>query len=134
MITQQVYLAGGFHGTWQDEIKQKIGNLLEDTENVDEIIFDPKMHGLPTLKDYGCWDLHKIQECDILFAYSEKTNPGVGYLMELAYAKGLGKTVILVLEPENKHINDRYLQFATLFADNVFTDFKEGVAFLIKLL
>ena len=86
-----------------------------------------------TPKEYEAWDKWAIRTADIIFVYSERTNPGQGYIVELGYAKGLGKTVILVREFENKHMNDRYLSFIDCMADYVCHNFDEGLEFLSRM-
>jgi hypothetical protein len=51
---------------------------------------------------------------------------------EAGYAKGLGKTVILVLEKNNTTIKDRYLDFLRTVSDIVFDDLDSGIKFLSK--
>jgi hypothetical protein len=49
---------------------------------------------------------------------------------EAGYAKGLGKTVITVLEPNHETIKDAYLSFITQVSDIVFEDLESGVSYL----
>ena len=85
----------------------------------------------PTLEEYSLWDLHAIKCADIVFVYLEKDNPGiVGAAVEAGYAKGLGKTVILVQERENAHIKDRYIDFVKSVSDIVFDNLSDGIAYL----
>lgn len=117
-----VYLAGGMRSNWQDITINACPNLK---------FINPLAHGCKEFREFGTWDLHGVRHCDIVFYYAEKDNPGVGYLMEAAYGKGLGKTVIGVIEPNN-HINDRYLAFVKLFSDIVFDDFDKAIEYLGK--
>lgn len=93
-MTKKVYLSGGTVSDWQDRIMEY---FLVDTVE----FYNPKKFKLgpmeaPELRIYGPMDLNKIKECDILFAYLEKTNPTpINVALELGYAKGLGKTTIL---------------------------------------
>jgi hypothetical protein len=55
--------------------------------------------GRPGLEIYGPMDRVKIEQCDILFAYLEASNPTpINVALELGYAKGLGKMTILCNE------------------------------------
>ncbi len=129
-MKQKVYLAGGFKSDWQDLVKK----------NIDLIWLDPKVKERDvreqepmTLEEYGTWDLHHIKQSDIVFVYCETTNPScIGLSVEAGYAKGLGKTVILVLEKNNLTIRDRYLDFLKTVSDIVFDDLDSGIKFLSK--
>ncbi len=119
---QKVYLAGGMRLGWRKKIK-RLGMLF----------FDPAQKESKksmTLEEYVTWDLHYIKQCNIIFCYMEKTNPsGIGLAAEMGYAKGLGKTVILVIEPNDTQ-EDRYLAFLRKVSDIVFEDFEEGLKYL----
>ena len=118
-MRQKVYLAGGFNSDWRDKVKS--------LSNVDLLIpeFKNEMHW----SEYGTWDVHYIKQCDICFAYMEKTNPsGYGLSAEIGYAKALNKTVILIIEPG--HEKDKYFQFLRQFADVVYMNLEEGIEFL----
>lgn len=72
-----------------------------------------------------------IKQCDILFVYVERTNPScIGLCCEAGFAKGLGKTVITVLEPNHETIKDGYLSFITQVSDIVFETIEDGVEYL----
>ena len=99
-MKQKVYLAGGFYGdidgkNWQDHIKEKFKG--------DFIFLDPRSKEFDTagqrmtFDEYTAWDLWAIRTADIVFVYSQRTNPGQGYIVEAGYAKGLGKTSSTVL-------------------------------------
>lgn len=120
----KIYLAGGIRSNWQEKV---ISNVIADFFNPRTKEIERKM----VLTEFGTWDLHYIKQCDIVFGFMEKDNPsGIGMSVELGYAKGLGKTVILVLEKENQHIKDKYLEFMTKVADVVYDNLDEGVEFL----
>lgn len=129
-MKQKVYLAGGFIGNWQNLVK----------ENIDLVWLDPKekergvdVQEPMTLNEYGTWDLHNVKQADIVFVYCESTNPScIGLSVEAGYAKGLGKTVILVLEKNNTTIKDKYLDFLKTVSDIVFEDLESGIKFLSK--
>ena len=128
----KVYLAGGFHGNWQNHVKENLSSHF--------LFFDPLYNALNPDKtrkelsfaEYTTLDLHGIKTSDVVFVYSERTNPGQGYIVEAGYAKGLGKTVILVREPNNEHMPDKYLNFIDCVADIVFETLDEGIKFLSK--
>ena len=129
----KLYLAGGFHGTWRETIKNTLGQ--------DFIFLDPytpekdpntgKRRNLP-FEEYSAWDLWAIREANIVFVYSERTKPGQGYIVEAGYAKGLGKTVILVREEGNEHMPDRYLQFIDCMADYATNNLTQGIDVLSR--
>lgn len=128
MKNQKVYLAGGYKSNWQAEVK-KINNFTW---------FDPKEKERPngveipmTLNEYGTWDLHFVKQSDIVFAYAERTNPScIGLSVEIGFAKGLGKTVILVLEPNHETIKDNYMQFLKKAASITFENLQDGIDYL----
>jgi nucleoside 2-deoxyribosyltransferase len=130
----KVYTAGGFHGDWRERINKILAEKF--------IVLDPFSKEFDSSKgerkhlsyeEYTVWDLWAIRTADIVFVYSQRTNPGQGYIVEAGYAKGLGKTVILVREENNEHMPDKYLNFIDCVADFVCHDFNEGVEFLTRL-
>jgi len=51
------------------------------------IIFNPQDHKLNFSKEYTYWDLHFVEQADIVFAYLEKENPsGFGLTLEIGFA------------------------------------------------
>ena len=130
----KVYTAGGFHGDWRERFNKQLGDSFT--------ILDPLNMEFDTVKgerkrlsfaEYSAWDLWAIRTADVVFVYAERTNPGQGYIVEAGYAKGLGKTVILVREENNEHMPDRYLSFIDCVADYVCHDFDEGMEYLSRL-
>jgi len=122
-MKSKVYLAGGMRSGWQSDLQSLNLDFIDPTDK------EPERN--LSLNEYGSWDLHYVKNCDIVFAYMEKDNPaGTGMAVEIGYAKGLGKTVILCLEENNQHINDRYLAFMKTVADITFKDFQEAVNYL----
>lgn len=118
-MKQKVYLAGGFNSDWRKRVTE-----LDNVE-----FYIPKSQPNKTWQEYFTWDIHYVKQCDIVFGYMEKTNPsGFGLSVELGYALGIGKTVILVLE--EGHEKDKYLQFLKGTASVVFNDLLEGIEFL----
>lgn len=128
-MKQKVYLAGGFKNDWQSKV-------ISSSEWITWI--NPKSkeytNGERTtmsVPEYGKWDLHYIKQSDIVFVYVEKDNTScIGLSVEAGYAKGLGKMVILVLEPNHETIKDSYLSFITQVADIVFSDLESGINYL----
>lgn len=124
-MKNKIYLAGGIKTNWQESVISEI----TDCEFYNPR--DKEVNKILTLDEYGTWDLYHIKKSDIVFAYMEKTNPsGIGLAVEIGYAKGLGKTVILCLEENNEKINDRYLDFLKLTSDIVFTDLDSAITYL----
>jgi nucleoside 2-deoxyribosyltransferase len=124
----KVYLAGGMRTGWQEDVENSINTLefydpcKKEGRNMNYGV----ANGCLTPDAYITWDLHHIKMCDILFAYIERDNPGVGTYYEIGYAKGLGKTVILVLQEGNKHIPDKYIAFGKKLADVVIIEKEDG--------
>jgi len=123
----KVYLAGGMRSGWQ--------NLVKSQTNLS--FFDPRNKETNTalsINEIGTCDLFYIQQSDIVLAYMEATNPsGIGLAAEMGYAKGLGKTVILCIEPNNHHIKDKYLDFLHNVSHVVYTNLDDGISFLKKM-
>ena len=99
-MMNKVYLAGGHTSDWREKVKSiYLGYNIE--------FIDPKLKPDKHWTEYATWDVHYIKQCDILFAYMEKTNPsGYGMSAEMGYAKALNKTVIFIIEPG--HEKERY--------------------------
>ena len=124
----KVYLAGSIRTNWTEGIKKIDGVKF----------FDPKDKEVKDgnrvdwdVNSYGKYDLHYIKQSDICFVYVAKDNPScIGLSVEAGYAKGLGKTVIAVIEPNHNTIEDRYLAFITQVSDIVFTDLNKGIEYL----
>ena len=112
----QVYLAGGFYSGWQDRVKQAAPQ---------HIYHDPRYHGLNIEAEYTAWDIARIRESDVVFAYLDNTNPG-GHNMafELGLADGLGIPYVLV--QDNKQF-DRYVGMLRQRASWYFTDFRKAL-------
>lgn len=125
-MKSNVYLAGGFHGDWQTQVKE---GLLEDFT-----FFDPKEHQIQDKTQYTQWDLHHISKADILFGYMSKTNPsGFGLALEIGYAKALNKLVILVDEKSAKdELFSKYFGIAHKASSVTFHNLQEGIDYLKK--
>lgn len=129
MIINKVYLAGGFKSDWQKEVINSCPGLLfvnpkdKEFKNGERIVMN--------VNEYGKWDLHYIRNSDIVFVYVERINTScIGLCCEAGYAKGLGKTVITVLEPNHETIKDSYLSFITQVSDIVFNNIDDGINYL----
>ena len=130
MEVQKVYLAGGYRTNWQEKVKELKGFKWLDPKEKER----PNGTAIPmSLNEYGTWDLHQIKQSDIVFVYAERTNKScIGLSVESGYAKGLGKTVILVLEPNHETIDDRYLQFLKKAACITFEKLEDGMDYLMS--
>lgn len=129
MMKEIVYLAGGFRSDWALEVSKSsdsfhfINPKEKEFKNGERVVMN--------VNEYGSWDLHFIKKSDIVFVYIEKTNPScIGLCCEAGYAKGLGKTVITVLEKNHETIKDSYLQFITQVSDITFDNLEEGIEYL----
>jgi nucleoside 2-deoxyribosyltransferase len=128
-MKQKVYLAGGFKTDWANYVKKCSNNF--HWINPKEKEFKNGERFIMNVNEYGKWDLHFIKNSDIIFVYVERTNTScIGLSCEAGYAKGLGKTVIIVLEPNHETIKDAYLSFLTQVSDIVFTSLQEGIDYL----
>jgi len=120
----KIYLAGGFQSGWQDKVKAAFVNA----EYFDPRLKEPKMN---KLDEISTWDFLRIKQSDIVFAYMERINPsGFGLSVEIGYARGINKTIILVLEKNHEIHKDKHLQFLTCVADVVFDDLDSAIEFL----
>jgi len=126
MEKQRVYLAGGFKTDWADRVKACSNNF--QWINPKDKEFTAGRRVVLDVNEYGTWDLHFIKQSDIVFVYVERTNPScIGLACEAGYAKGLGKTVITVLEPNHETLKDSHLAFITQVSDIVFETLEAGV-------
>lgn len=122
----RIYLAGGFKTNWQDEVMHKAPS---------HSYLNPRKSGLTDWREYSAWDLNAIEHCDWVFAYFEEGNPsGFGLVLEIGYAKGLGKRVIFcdeISETSSLHLDHlRIVQFAS---DVYFTSMNSAIGFLVAL-
>jgi nucleoside 2-deoxyribosyltransferase len=122
----RLYLAGGFHSGWQDSIKSSVSNFN---------FIDPRIHNLNNETLYTLWDLDAIRQCDWIFAYLEKTNPGCYALsLEIGFAKALGKRILLVDEKSSSdEYSMRYLKMVRASSDVIFDSFEEALEFMNSL-
>ena len=128
-MKQTVYLAGGFKSDWADKVKECSDNF--NWVNPKEKEYKNGERVIMNVNEYGSWDLHYIRKSDIVFVYVERSNTScIGLSVEAGFAKGLDKTVILVLEPSHETIKDEYLSFITQVASIVFEDLESGINYL----
>lgn len=124
-MKNKIYLAGGLRSNWQKRVIEEFPDGF--------IFFNPREHGLEkSSTEYTTWDLHFLNQSDILFGYMEQDNPsGYGLALEIGFAKAQGKTIILVDEksPANKRF-DRYYKIAHEASNVVFKSLDEGIEFL----
>jgi hypothetical protein len=124
--TMKVYLAGGFHSGWQDDVMLKLSDFR---------FFDPRAHHLDNAQQYTEWDLGAIRQSDWIFAYLEKQNPG-GYALalELGFARALSKKIVLVDEKSaDDRLAERHLAMLHACADVSVASVDEAVIFLRQL-
>lgn len=125
----KVYLCGGMRTNWQDDVKDR---LLDTAEENRVTWIDPRDHHLSSEEQYTSWDCFGIEQCDILFAYLEADNPGVGLAFEIGYASALGKTVIFV--EQAGHPRAEYFGLCRKKADVYSGDIDSGTAVLQRFL
>jgi len=126
----KVYLAGGFHGPWRSIIHESLKDKVIFLDPLELELDESGKRKMLPFEEYSAWDLWAIRTADIVFVYSERTNPGQGYIVEAGYAKGLGKTVILVRENNNQYMSDKYLSFLDCIADFKTDCFAKGIEVL----
>lgn len=119
---EKVYLAGPIAGLtygqstiWRTNVAKVLTELGYDVyspmrERLDlAILFDQEAipHTHPSFRDPFERDIHDIDRCDYVLANlwrPEGVGPSVGTLVELGYAKALGKYIIVVApDGENEH-------------------------------
>ena len=118
-----IYLAGGHKTPWRDSVRARLP---------DARCIDPSATGITDPAAYTAWDLAGVRACDVVFAYFERTNPsGFGLVLEVGYAAGLGKHVVLVDEKSaSDPTSARYLQIVRHTADVTFDDLTAGLDYL----
>ncbi len=129
MSQLRVYLSGGFHSGWQYTVIEAVD------QHVEVEWYNPLTHGLTRPQDYTIWDLEHIRLCDVVFAYMEASSPcGLGVALEVGYARGMGKPVILV---DKKSGTDtaffRYFALTKFTASQVVYDLDQGIEMLCGL-
>lgn len=122
----KVFLSGGFKSNWQSKVINELNDQF--------IFFNPREHGLEHSDYYTTWDIHFVKECDILFAYMEKSNPsGYGLAFELGVAYSLNKTIILIDEKSNEEPNfAKYFKILYKPSGVVLNNLSDGINYLKK--
>jgi nucleoside 2-deoxyribosyltransferase len=121
-----VYLAGGHRSDWRERVMSVAA---------DYVYRNPAEHKIDDARAYTAWDLEAIRRSDVVFGYLEQTNPsGYGLALEVGYAKGIGRHVILVDERSKTDEKiARYYGIVRETADAVFDSLDEGIAYLLTL-
>ena len=122
----KVFLSGGMKASdWQKKV-------IKEINSKDFIFFNPREHNLNDPKEYTAWDLFYVKECDILFAFMSSDNPsGFGLTLEVGYAKGLNKLIILI--DEKSSVDDKFASNFKIVRESstvTFENLKQGVEFL----
>jgi len=87
-MRKRVFLCGGFHSNWQDE-------MIEANHGFSYI--DPRLYRTNDPHIYTPMNLGNIVRCDIVFANLEESNPGgQNAILEIGFALALGKPIVLV--------------------------------------
>lgn len=124
--TPTVYLAGGFHSGWQNNVTPKLANIK---------VIDPSKNPFRSEHAYTAWDLEAIRRSDWILAYLEAANPG-GYALslEVGFAKALGKRIIFVDEKSDEHARrGTYLAMVRACADYNPRSLEDAIALLRQL-
>lgn len=143
----RVYLSGGFHTDWQQQVMAAVGTekfyflnpLQKETAVIDgkpqwkNIKLTEEQKEERSIKQRQCpwWQQDKlaIQKADVVFCHLEDYRPkmlGGGGIFELGMAYMLGKAVILVNKIEHRY----YREFERLFIS--FPSLEEGIEELKK--
>lgn len=123
----KIYLAGGFASDWRRDVKALTKHAFIDPKEKEAV-------GKWSMDAIGAWDLSAVRQSDCVFAYMERMNPsGFGLACEIGYAYGIGKLVVLVLEPGHTVHKDRYLDFMRKVSSVTFPTFDGGLNFLASL-
>jgi nucleoside 2-deoxyribosyltransferase len=93
-------------------------------------VFDPRDNQTKVFEEYSFLDLVALRQSDLVIACLEESNPsGAGLIAEVGFAKGLGKSVLLINEKQG----DRYVRFVENFADLVFHDLPSAIPVISKI-
>jgi len=91
----RIYLAGGMANSWRTKVIAALDRFT---------ILQPD-RSIINSAEYTARDLLLVRSADIVLAYMEADNPsGLGLALEVGYALGLGKTVVLVNEGKNPYM------------------------------
>ena len=116
----KIYLAGGFHGGWQDKVKW----FAPQHE-----YYDPR-YDTDQLRNFNIasQDLAGVDWCDLVFVNYEADNPsGVGLGIETGYGIARGKRIIIV----DQH--DRLHGFLCACGERLYCDIDAAIEYLREL-
>jgi len=121
----RVYLCGGFHSTWHDQVEKGINSV----EHLFQFYNPKEDKNFTRPEEYWPWDLLAIRKSDIVFTCFEEwmaNKCGAGAIAEFGYAVGQGKLVILINE-----IDHRYFTQLKYWPNVVyFEELEEGIRYL----
>lgn len=116
----KIFLSGGTHGDWQDQVKKAFAN---------EYFFDPReASSMKTMREIAELERSWLDKCDIVFFYFEKSNPsGLGSAFEIGYCISKGIPVIMVDEKMTSHS-----EWLSVHCNIVCNSFENGIVELKK--
>jgi len=118
-----VYLSGGTHSTWREDVKRAIKHL--DIE-----IIDPTDSLLS--RTFSAYDnIGLVRDSTALLCNKESDNPGLNSVTELGFAAGMSIPTILVYKPEGR--KRHYYDTAVALSDYLYDDLDSGVKQLVEL-
>lgn len=145
----KVYIAHPISGSSYDQVTDRYQDVVEKLQQMGYIVYRPltgkgylrdeielKLRGYhqPASTDQAIVrrDFWRVSQSDIVFAdLSGATRVSIGAMMEMAVARCQGKHVVLVIEEE---LNPHHHAFVRQCADIFFTDHKEAMTYLEKLI
>jgi len=109
-----VYLAGPIQGLsyakamgWRDlvtEVLPRHIRTLNPMRGKEYLAGEEIITGLTADGSVVRRDLWDIQRCDLmLVSFMDAERVGIGTCVEMGYAKGLGKPIVVAMEPDNIH-------------------------------
>lgn len=117
----KVFLSGDTRTEWQSKIMERFP---------DHSFFDPRTVSEMSYEEMARIERKWIDECDILFAYLNETNPyGFGTCFEIGYAVAIKKLIIYV---DEKQVSSS--QWIAQHPVHAYTSFEEGLTKLSELL
>jgi nucleoside 2-deoxyribosyltransferase len=138
-MTLKVYLAGGFHSSWQRKVKDALSKrteesfipLLTEATKLFEF-YDPSQHQLKEARNYTSWDLSAVTASDIVFANMEAANPaGYATAAEIGVAFAQGKTIVWVDDLEEQP-RSRYFDMVREMATYKFRNLDTAIDFMVN--
>lgn len=138
---KKIYLAGGFSNKERPDWRSVIANKLKSqaTNLGNPILFDPEKKEISNYvrmqpDTYTTWDLEAIKQSDIVFVYIDKNLIPVGALLELGYAKALGKTIITCIEEDNLNIQTNRFAIVREMSNINTNDLTKAIEILTSLI